>query len=71
VLPTFLAASGLQLHQIIISLTGFVLIYTSLAIVDVYLLRKVILKGPDEVPGGERRPDHEGTPLAAASSTVA
>ena len=44
---------------------------TTLAVVDVYLLRKVILKGPDEVPGGERRPNHEGTPLAAASSTVA
>ncbi|RYE91318.1 MAG: cytochrome bd-I ubiquinol oxidase subunit CydA, partial [Oxalobacteraceae bacterium] len=71
VLPTFLAASGLKLHQVIISLTGFVLIYTSLAVVDVYLLRKVILKGPDEVPGGGRRPNHEGTPLAAASSTVA
>ena len=71
VLPTFLAASGLKLHQIVISLTGFVVIYTSLAIVDVYLLRKVILKGPDEVPGGAKRPNHEGTPLAAASSTVA
>jgi len=39
--------------------------------VDVYLLRKAILKGPDEAPDGERRPDHEGAPLAAASSTVA
>ena len=56
-LPTFLAASGLQLHQdLIISLTGFVVIYTSLAVVDVYLLRKVILKGPDDVPGRRATP---------------
>jgi cytochrome d ubiquinol oxidase subunit I len=71
VLPTFLAASGLQLHQVIISLTGFVVVYTTLAVVDVYLLRKVILKGPDEVPGGERHPDQQGAPLAAASTTIA
>ena len=30
VLPTFLAASGLKLHQIMITLSGFVLIYTVL-----------------------------------------
>jgi cytochrome d ubiquinol oxidase subunit I len=71
VLPTFMAASGLQLHQVVISLTGFVLVYTTLAVIDVYLLRKVILKGPDDVPGGERRPDQAGTPLAPASTTVA
>jgi cytochrome bd ubiquinol oxidase subunit I len=35
----------------------------------VYLLRKVILKGPDDVPGGERRPDGAGAPLAPASAT--
>lgn len=71
VLPTFLAASGLKLHQVIISLSGFVLVYTTLAVIDVYLLRKVILKGPDDVPGGERRPDQAGAPLAPASTTVA
>ena len=47
------------------------LVYTTLAVIDVYLLRKVILKGPDDVPGGERRPDQAGTPLAPASTTVA
>ena len=49
VLPTFLAASGLKLHQIMITLSGFVLIYTVLAIVEVWLMRKLILKGPEHL----------------------
>jgi cytochrome d ubiquinol oxidase subunit I len=49
VLPTFLAASGLKLHQIIITLSGFVLIYTVLAVIEVWLMRKLILKGPEHL----------------------
>lgn len=64
VLPTFFAASGLKLHQILISLATFVVLYTTLAVIDVYLLRKTILKGPTEVSGG-RQPDIAGAPLAA------
>jgi cytochrome d ubiquinol oxidase subunit I len=67
VLPTFFAASGLKLHQILISLAMFVSLYTTLAVVDVYLLRKTILKGPTDVAGG-RQPDTAGAPLAAANA---
>ena len=49
VLPTFLAASGLKLHQILITLCGFVLIYTVLAVIEVWLMRKLILKGPEHL----------------------
>lgn len=49
VLPTFFAASGLKLHQIVISLSGFVIVYSVLAVVEVWLMRKLILKGPDGV----------------------
>ncbi|HSX64345.1 MAG TPA: cytochrome ubiquinol oxidase subunit I, partial [Pseudoxanthomonas sp.] len=49
VLPTFFAASGLKLHQIVISLSGFVIVYSALAVVEVWLMRKLILKGPDGV----------------------
>ncbi len=47
VLPTFYAVSGLALHDILISLTGFVLIYTVLLVVEVKLMLKAIRKGPD------------------------
>ena len=63
VLPTFLAASGLKLHQIVISLTGFVLVYTVLAIIEVWLMRKLILKGPEHL--SEPQPDGEGVPQPA------
>ncbi|MBD9378806.1 cytochrome ubiquinol oxidase subunit I [Pseudoxanthomonas sp. PXM04] len=49
VLPTFFAASGLKLHQILITLSGFVTIYTVLAVVEIWLMRKLILKGPEEL----------------------
>jgi len=63
VLPTFLAASGLKLHQVVISLTGFVLIYTVLAIIEVWLMRKLILKGPEHLSAPQ--PDGEGVPQPA------
>ncbi len=53
VLPTFFAASGLKLYEIVLSLTGFVLLYSVLAVIEIWLMRKLILKGPeylDEVP---------------------
>ena len=49
VLPTFFAASGLQLHQILTTLIGFIVLYTTLAVVEVWLMRKLILKGPESV----------------------
>jgi cytochrome d ubiquinol oxidase subunit I len=46
VLPTFLAASPVHTSDVVISLSGFVLLYTVLAIVDVFLLRKYVQLGP-------------------------
>ena len=46
VLPTRLAMSGLTLGDILITLTGFVLMYSALAVVEVYLLVKYIGYGP-------------------------
>jgi cytochrome d ubiquinol oxidase subunit I len=66
VLPTFFAASGLKLHQILITLSGFVTIYTVLAVVEIWLMRKLILKGPEEIspePHGATAP---ATPPATA-----
>ena len=46
VLPTFLAVSPIPAGSVMLSLTGFVLFYTVLAVVDVFLLAKYIRLGP-------------------------
>jgi len=46
VLPTFLAVSSLSTAKLLISLGGFILIYTALLVVEVVLMRKYILMGP-------------------------
>ncbi|WP_394004689.1 cytochrome ubiquinol oxidase subunit I [Luteimonas sp. WGS1318] len=60
VLPTFYAASGLALRDILISLAGFVAIYTGLAIVEVKLMLAAIRKGPDVLAP----PSHDEAPAA-------
>jgi cytochrome d ubiquinol oxidase subunit I len=47
VLPTYLGTSSLASSDLWISLAGFVLFYTALAIVEVYLMIKYIRLGPD------------------------
>jgi len=49
VLPTFLSASSISAGQVTFSLIGFVLFYSTLAVVDVFLLGKYIRLGPDGV----------------------
>ena len=59
VLPTFLASSALSVGQVLFSLSGFVLFYTSLLIVDVILMRKYIRIGPADAlrpPSAAARP---------------
>ena len=53
ILPTFLGVSPVQNHEIIGSLSGFVIFYTTLLIVDIYLMAKYIRKGPSKVLGIE------------------
>lgn len=47
ILPTFMGASSLSAAQVTTSLTGFVLFYSTLAVVEVYLMVKYIRLGPD------------------------
>lgn len=47
VLPTFLGVSSLSATQVVISLTGFIVLYTSLACVEIYLMIKYIRLGPE------------------------
>ena len=48
VLPTFYAASGLTVLDLVLSLTFFTLLYTALLIVMVFLMLKIIKAGPKD-----------------------
>jgi cytochrome d ubiquinol oxidase subunit I len=49
ILPTALAVSSIPAHDVWLSLGGFLLFYTVLAIVDVFLITRTIKLGPDIV----------------------
>jgi cytochrome d ubiquinol oxidase subunit I len=51
VLPTFLGVSSTDPGNVLFSLVGFVLFYSSLLAADLYLLRKYIRLGPDATLG--------------------
>ena len=55
VLPTFLGASSLPAGNVWLSIAGFVLFYSTLAIVDLYLMVKYIRIGPEPSPAGDSR----------------
>ena len=46
VLPTFLAVSSISAANVWITLIGFVVFYSALAVVDVFLMVKTIRAGP-------------------------
>ncbi len=47
VLPTFLGASTTSVTNVALSLTGFVVFYTVLLVVDVFLMQRMIRRGPE------------------------
>jgi len=47
ILPTFLGVSRIPAGNVWMSLVGFVVFYTTLAVVDVYLIVRTIRRGPD------------------------
>lgn len=47
VLPTFLGVSSISLSKVIVSLIGFIIIYTLLLIVELYLMFKYAKLGPE------------------------
>lgn len=47
-LPTWLSASTHSVAYMVFSLSGFILLYTAFAIVEVYLMLLFIRKGPEE-----------------------
>ncbi len=53
VLPTFLGVSNVPAHNVLLSLGGFVLFYSALAVVDVLLILKYVRLGPQIEPTPE------------------
>jgi cytochrome bd ubiquinol oxidase subunit I len=47
VLPTFLGVSRTAVANVWLSLLGFVVFYTTLAIIDIFLMMRMIRRGPD------------------------
>ena len=47
VLPTFMGTSTVSSTAVLISIAGFVIFYTILAIVEIYLMVKYIRLGPE------------------------
>jgi cytochrome d ubiquinol oxidase subunit I len=47
VLPTFLGASPVPVYNVALSLTGFVVFYTTLAVIDAFLMLRMARRGPE------------------------
>lgn len=52
-LPTWLSASTHSVGYMVFSLSGFILLYTAFAIVEIYLMLLFIRKGPEEHGAGQ------------------
>jgi cytochrome d ubiquinol oxidase subunit I len=72
VLPTFLGASPVPATEVWLSLSGFVVFYSALAVVDVFLLRRTIRRGPDGLgfwpPAPSESPEPREPAAAAADA---
>lgn len=53
ILPTWLAASTHTVTYMVVSLSGFILLYTIFAIIELFLMLHFIRKGPDEPEGNK------------------
>lgn len=69
VLPTFLAASSLTARDIILSLAGFIGLYTIFLIVELYLMWYFVKRGPSSLHTG-RYADEQGAGAGTISGTA-
>ena len=47
VLPTFVGASPVKAANVWMSLLGFIVFYTALAVIDIFLMIRMARRGPD------------------------
>ncbi|MGD8680049.1 MAG: cytochrome ubiquinol oxidase subunit I [Lysobacterales bacterium] len=66
ILPTFLGVSAHPPGSIMLSLGGFVAFYTTLLVIDIFLMQRMIRKGPDGLgywpPAESKHPVDNGSP---------
>lgn len=60
VLPTYVATSDLSVNDLIISLTGFIVFYTGLLIIEIYLMQKFARLGPSSLHTGRYHHEQPG-----------
>ncbi|RJF88879.1 cytochrome bd-I ubiquinol oxidase subunit CydA [Oleomonas cavernae] len=65
-LPTFMAASTASSGNVLISLLAFVAFYTTLLVVDIFLMIKYVRLGPDKVLGHPVAPARARDPIIVA-----
>jgi len=68
VLPTFLGVSATPASNVALSLAGFVIFYSALAAVDVYLMVRTVRRGPDGL--GYWPPELDSSPAAAPAGAA-
>ncbi|ODC04191.1 cytochrome d terminal oxidase subunit 1 [Terasakiispira papahanaumokuakeensis] len=62
ILPTFLATSTLEAHDLMMSIAGFVGLYTLLAIVEMYLMFRFARLGPSSLHTGRYHHEQQVSP---------
>jgi cytochrome d ubiquinol oxidase subunit I len=66
-LPTFLGVSTTSAANVWMSLLGFVVFYTTLAVVDFYLMLRVVRRGPDGLGYWPQKSSQPARTVAAVS----
>lgn len=62
ILPTFLSSSSITGGQVLFTLVGFILFYSTLAVVDVFLMVRSVRMGPVEALGIPAKPSADAVP---------
>lgn len=68
VLPTFMGVSSVSAEMVGLSLAGFILFYSALAVVDVWLMVKYVRLGPDRYLGHDTGERSRMRPIPAATA---
>jgi cytochrome d ubiquinol oxidase subunit I len=68
ILPTNLGTSSLSAGEVALGLSGFVILYTALAVVEVWLMLKYIRKGPSSLQTGRYHFETGGEPQVSAGA---
>ncbi len=66
-LPTAQAVSNLSVWEVLLTLTGFVLLYSALLVIEVALMIKYVRKGPDDGPAPVAPASRPSSSMAVAA----